>query len=49
MLKQKKRSPHILLSGQMDKDLKVGDKNISPESKIKYFLLIYLNLILRHL
>ena len=40
MLKHKKRRPHIRLSGQIDRDLKVGDRNINPESKIKYFSLM---------
>ena len=45
MLKVKKVNPSILLSGQMDKLLKVGDKKIKPVIRHKIVLLTSKNFI----
>ena len=48
MLRTKNVKPKILLSGQIDNDLNVGDKNIKLVNKINALLLL-LNLIFKDL
>ena len=45
----KNNIPYKRLSGQIDNDLKVGDKNNNKEIKYKVLLLCFENFIFKHL
>ena len=45
----KNKRPGSLLSGQIDKDLKVGERNITSDKKINKFLDVFSNFNSKHL
>ena len=49
IVKTKNIRPGSLLSGQIDKDLKVGDKNIIKDNNLRWSSLILSNFNLKHL
>ena len=49
IVKTKNVSPGSLLSGQMDRDLKVGDKKIIKDNATKYLAFILPNLKFKHM
>ena len=48
IVKTKKIKPGSLLSGQIAKDLKLGDKKIIKDKKARWLLLIFININFKH-